>query len=44
MAFESARVSMDELHARLNHTPHPVLREMIRSRSIDKLPARVSGP
>lgn len=43
-AFKSARGTMDELHACLNHTPHPVLREVNRNRSIDGLPVHVSGP
>jgi len=41
---ESARITMEQLHARLNHTPYPVLCELIRNKSIEGLPAHVAGP
>ena len=40
---ESANVSMEELHARLNHLPFPALRHLIRTRPIDGVPDRVTG-
>jgi len=43
-AVESARITMEQLHARLNHTPYPVLRELVRNKSIEGLPAHVAGP
>ena len=35
---------MEELHARLNHTPYPALRNLVRKKSIKGLPTHVAGP
>jgi len=42
-AVESARVTMEQLYARLNHTPYPVLRALIRNKPTKGLPAHVAG-
>ena len=42
--FESANVSFEDLHARLNHIPYPYLRRLIRDGSLDGVPAHIAGP
>jgi transposase InsO family protein len=39
---ESANVSMEELHARLNHLPFSAVRRLIHSRSVSGMPDRVT--
>jgi transposase InsO family protein len=38
---ETASVSIEEVQARLNHLPFPVIRRLIRDRSLDGVPDRV---
>jgi len=42
-AVESASVSIEELHARLNHMPHSALRHLVRAGSVAGIPGRVTG-
>ena len=42
-AVESASISIEELHARLNHMPHSALRHLIRAGSITGIPDRITG-
>jgi len=42
-AVESASVSIEELHTRLNHMPHSAIRHLIRAGSITGIPDRVTG-
>ena len=41
---ESAHVTIDELHARLNHLPHSAVRLLVREKAITGLPDHVTGP
>ena len=41
--IESARVSIEELHARLNHMPHSAIRHLIRTGSIAGIPDHITG-
>ena len=43
-ALASAYVTLEELHARLNHTPYPALRDLVRRKFIRGLPTHVAGP
>jgi len=40
---ESINISMEELHARLNHLPFPAVCQLIRTQPIDGIPDRVTG-
>ena len=40
---ESLNVSMEELHARLNHLPFPALRHLVQTGSVNGVPKRVTG-
>ena len=41
-SIESACVSLDDLHARLNHLPYGALRRLVRDGSVDGIPDHVS--
>ena len=42
-AVESASVSIEELHARLNHMPHSAIRHLIQASSIAGIPDCITG-
>ena len=42
-AVESASVSIEELHVRLNHMPHLALWHLVRAGSVTGIPGRITG-
>ena len=40
---EAASVSIEQVHARLNHIPFPAVRQLIRDGSVDGVPDRLAG-